>query len=103
MICDGAKVSPPILPSVKASPPGAGARIMPPIPPQVKASPPPAPGAVSGVPILPGVRVGFGGPAGAGVVELYDRVVAPVPAPTFLLFDRDLDGDVQQIILGTVD
>lgn len=41
---------------------------------------------------------------GAEVTELYDSDTEPVAPPaTYLRFERDIDGDVQTIYLGTVD
>lgn len=37
-------------------------------------------------------------------VELFDQATVPLDAPaTYLRFERDVDGDVQAIYLGTVD
>lgn len=41
---------------------------------------------------------------GGGAPELVDAATAPADPPaTYLRFERDLDGDVQAIYLGTVD
>lgn len=47
---------------------------------------------------------GIPGPPGEnGPVELYDSDTPPVDPPdVYLRFERDLDGDVQHIYLGTV-
>lgn len=53
-------------------------------------------------PILVDVAA-MGVPGPAGPVELLDSADVPVdPADTYLRFERDLDGDVQAIFLGTV-
>lgn len=52
----------------------------------------------------PGLQgpAGDRGPAGVGIPELYDSNIPPVmPTFPYLRFERDGDGDVQAIYLGT--
>ena len=46
---------------------------------------------------------GARGPAGDSVSELFDSATPPLSPPfPYVRFERDVDGDVQSIVLGTV-
>jgi len=50
------------------------------------------------------IGVGEQGPPGVGNPELYDSSTPPSsPTYPYLRFERDVDGDVQTVYLGTVD
>ena len=108
--CEEIEVEVPTLPTIILTPPMQWSiELDPPSIAEVVVSTPSLPEVViETLPSSPGVIVlPIGGPPGppgpGGDQELFDRTSPPpTPPDTYLRFERDIDGDVQAIYLGTV-